>query len=129
MVVNQVQKNGNTPLVTFIYQPFKIIRSAVGILNGIWINTIVPPVAVAGYLRNRHQFYCADPGFSKFVEPWNDSRKSSFRGKRTNVQLVQYQISERLAPPRNVFPLVCIVINYLRRSVHAFRLVVGSRIG
>src|SRR5262249_34063684 len=55
VVVNDVENDGETVLVTSVDQALQAVRAAVRVLRSERLHPVVAPVAAAGKLRDRHQ--------------------------------------------------------------------------
>src|SRR5262245_20948043 len=60
VVVNDIENNGQTLLVASIDQALQAGWSAVGILHGEGINTVIAPVSATGKLPHRHKLHGRD---------------------------------------------------------------------
>ncbi len=104
VVVDDVEKQGETALMTGIDKPLERARTAVRRLRGADVRSVVAPVARAGKLRDRHQLDGGDAEVFERIEMWNDRVERPFVGERADVQLVENVVLERDAAPAVVVP-------------------------
>src|SRR5436190_16797203 len=104
VVVDHVEENRETALMTGIDESLERARTAVRILRRVRIRAIVSPVARAGKLRDRKQLDRGNAEVAQRVEARNDRVERRLRRERAGMQLIDYVVFERDAAPSRVVP-------------------------
>src|SRR5579863_4040326 len=118
MVVDHVQRNGETLSVSGIHQTMKRGRTSVGILRGIGVYAIVSPIAIAGKLSNGHQFDGGDTKIDEVREARNQRVEGPFRREGADVKLIKDAALEGDAFPFTICPLERVWGHNLRWAVN-----------
>src|SRR5581483_7872896 len=94
------------------------------------MNAVVAPVSGARKLGDRHDLDRSDAELIfEVIKPGNDRIKSALRGNGSDMKLVDNVIFQRHAAPNRTAPVKGVGIDHFGRSVNAFRLKTGVRIG
>ena len=129
MVVDHVQNHAKPVAVRRVDEALQGAGTAVARLDGVGIDAVVTPIAIAGKLGHRHDLDGGDAEFFQCGEPRNDRVKRALRRESADVQLVDDQIFAWNAPPIVVGPAIVPRREDGRRAMHAVGLPAGGGIG
>ena len=105
MVVDHVEHHSQPVLVAGIDEPFQSLRAAVGVLYGIRVDAVIPPVAAAGKLGHRHQLDGGDTELDQVVKALDDSVEGTRRCECSHMQLVNDILTQRSTAPAAILPV------------------------
>ena len=104
MVVDDVQNDGQSFLVAFVYQTLESSGASVGVLRRKRVSRIVAPVAVSRELRDGHEFDGRYAQFPEFVQAGDDGVEGPFRRVCARVEFIDDVMRQKQAAPGLVFP-------------------------
>ena len=105
VVVDDVDKDGQTDAVTGGHQPLQAPRSAVRVLDGKRMREVVAPTAAAGKLTDGHQLDGRHAQTMEVIEAGGQRVEGPFGRKGAHVQLVEHQFGAGQTLPRSFGPV------------------------
>lgn len=126
VVVHHVEHDGEAARVAGVHQTPEPVRSAVRALCRVGADAVIPPVARAGKLRDRHELDRRDAQVAQLVQLRDRGVERALGRERADVQLIDHITMQRKTDPLFGLPLE-FARHDLRRPVHALRL--GARGG
>src|SRR5580692_9487775 len=122
MVVHNIEEHHDSPLMRTLYQFFEIFRTSIHTVRSERKDAVVPPIALAGKIGNRHQLYRSDSQVGEIVEAFARGGKSSGRGEGPNMQFINNGLLPRTSLPSVVTPLEGMRGHNFAGSVHVLGL-------
>src|SRR5580704_16991707 len=102
MVVDDVQRNGETPRVGRIHKFLQVARGSIGVLRREEKDAVVAPIASTGELSDRHQLYGCYANIRQSIEMGNERGERALRRECANMKFVEDTVLERGSPPVGV---------------------------
>ena len=129
VVVNDIQNDRESALMTRIDQRAKIVRRAVGMRGREEHHAVVAPVALARPIGHRHNFQRGDTERNEIIEPLDRADKRARFRERADVAFVNHLPG--VGGPRPVLraPFKIARIHNLRGAEDALRLIMRREIG
>lgn len=119
MVVDHVEQHAEALLMSRIDELLQPVRTAVGVLHGVWMHAVVAPIARAGELHHGHEFDRRHAELCKLRQSLRGRGEGPFRRERADVQFVNRQIFATQAGPGLVGPRKLFWIEHRRRCMNA----------
>ncbi len=92
VIVDHVEEDGQSLAVALFDQPFQAVRSAVTVLGGEWVHTVVAPALRPRELPHRHQLERRDAQRAQGIDPGQDRVEGPRTGERADVQFVEDKV-------------------------------------
>ena len=128
MVVHHVDHHPDAAGVAGIDQPLEAIGSAVAVVGGEQVDTVVAPPPISPELGDGQQLDGVDAERDQVIQPGHHGVERALGSEGADVQLVQDGRGEIDAPPAPVGPDEGAVVDNPRRPVNARGLPGGARI-
>ena len=125
VVVHHVHQHHQPQAVGLVDQCTQLLGGAVGVLWRERQHAVVPPVALAGELPQRHQLNGSD---AQLGQAWQLSGNPGVTLEQAHMQLLDHCLVPGATLPR-VLPGVTGHIHHLARPLYAFRLVARGWVG
>jgi len=129
VVVDDVQEDAEAVGVGGVDQPAQAAGTAVGRLRRVEMGAVVPPVARAGELGDRHDLDRGDAEVHQVRQVRDHGLEGPGRGESPDVELVEDQVGQGVAAETLVGPREPAGVDDDRRPVDPLRLKPGDRIG
>ena len=128
VIVDDVENHREAAPMRRIHKPAQIVRCAIRPRRGIEAHAVVPPIAGAGKVGDRHQLEDCDAEIGQVRQAFGHAREGAGFAERPYVQLVHNRQLKRNTPPPVIRPCECPGIHDGRRAVDPLRLKSGRGI-
>jgi hypothetical protein len=129
MVVDDVDEHGEAGIVSRVDQRPQVIGAAVRARGSKQRDAVIPPVAIAGEIGQRHQLDRGDPEIAQVGKLLDDAAEGTRRREGADVQFVDDGAARIEPAPTLVGPGEAEGVEDLGPLVHAVRLKAARRVG
>src|SRR5712691_12368314 len=118
MVVDNVQQDHDSMIVSALNEPLEFLGAAVGTIGREREDAVVSPIAPSREVGYRHEFDSGDSQISQIIEASAHRRKLPGRGESSDVQFVNDGLIPWTAAPLIILPIEGFRIDNLAGTVH-----------
>jgi hypothetical protein len=129
VVIDDVEDDAEAVAVAGVDEALEGVRAAVVPGGGEDVDAVITPAAIAGPLRDGHEFQVGDAEVREVGQALNGGVEGASLGEGADVELVDDGATEGRSLPGFILPLVGVLIVELRGRVDAVGLGHAARIG
>jgi len=129
VVVDDVEADGQSRIVTAVDEPLQCFRAAVRVMDGVEVHAVVPPAVDPGERGHRKERDHLDTQHGQVVQVLAGGVQRAFRRERPDVQLVEHRAVHVPAGPVVVGPLETVRIEHPAEATDSIRLPGAARVG
>src|SRR6185295_5402749 len=104
MVVNDIKDYSQAAAVAGVDQALEPLRTSIGVVRRVKIDTIVSPTAASGKFCHRHQLDMTDAEVNQIIEFIDGRDEGSFRCEGSDMKLVDRGGRKRRRLPSSIRP-------------------------
>ena len=129
VIVDHVEKHHQPAQMRFIDQRLEIVGAAIGAVGRVPQHAVIAPVALAGEIRQRHQFQRGDAGCHQMIELADHGAVGAFRREGADMGFEHDGFLPRTSAPVRGAPWVGGVIDHFAGAGNVVGLKRRGRIG